>query len=1014
MRPPVLRARLLGPMDLRFGERQLPPLDSARAESLLAYLLLHRDVPQPRQRLAFLLWPDSAEGQAHTNLRKVLHTLRHALPDADDMIEIGPRTLRWRADAPLWLDVEQFERAVAASQLEEAVQLYAGELLEGRYDEWLTDARERLAGLYANALERLARQQEHDRRWPEAIRCAERLVAHDPLREESHRLLIQLGQASGDRARAVRAYHACAATLERELGIAPSPGTRALYESVIAAPSASAATKVPGRSPLVGRAAEQAHLAAAWSAAESGHAQLVLVTGEAGVGKTRLVDELRAHAGAVTVEAGAYPAEGPLAYGLAVAWLRSQPVSARLSRLERPQLTELARLLPELTGRVPPPEPLPEAELRHRLFHAIGRAMLAAGTPLLLIADDMQWADPQSLGLIHFLLRAFPSARLLVAATARREELDDDHPLTGLTTALQASGRFSEIEIDRLGREETALLAERITGAPLDAIGFDRLYEDSEGNPLFVVEALQPDAPTAAPKVQAVIAGRLARLSRPAAELTGLAAAIGRAFTADLLAAGTELDEQAFIAALDELWRRGIVRAHGPNSYDFSHGRIRDAAYAALGPPRRRQAHLAAARALERGENPAAAAIALHYENAGATAEAVHWHERAAEAAQWLHAHADAIRALERALALSDDLPPGPGTARLQLRLLTALPAPLLSLEGYASGRIARVNARALEIASQLGSEPEPRLMWSLTMGALSRGEWEPARDFGVRLRARAERDDDQVLWVESDYLRGIAAYWPGRLTEARGHFEAAVERFRTERRLAHVLRYGQDPELLVRLRLAHTLWLLGHPDEADRERDLALQAASESTHGYSRAVTWIWAAIVAIDRGEIPEFRRHARALAAEPADEGPAQVRLAAELLDGHLAVLEGRTDAGLTRMRTVREQLTGGQAPAPGMPGVATRLLLEGYATAGQPEAGLALAGEALGMGRGAELWEAEIRRLRATFLAARGAPAAEIKAELERALAVARRQHAQAFEERIRETLTERSLSQGGAR
>src|ERR1700750_2173343 len=136
MRPPVLRARLLGPMDLQLGEQQLLRA-SARAESLLAYLLLHRDVPQPRQRLAFLLWPDSAEGQAHTNLRKVLHTLRGALPDADNVIEVGPRTLRLRPDAPLWLDVEQFERAVARGRLEEAVRLYAGELMEGRYDEWL-------------------------------------------------------------------------------------------------------------------------------------------------------------------------------------------------------------------------------------------------------------------------------------------------------------------------------------------------------------------------------------------------------------------------------------------------------------------------------------------------------------------------------------------------------------------------------------------------------------------------------------------------------------------------------------------------------------------------------------------------------------------------------------------------------------------------------------------------------------------------------------------------------------
>jgi DNA-binding SARP family transcriptional activator len=1013
-----VRARLLGIMDLRVGQHQLPPLDSARAESLLAYLLLHRDAPQPRQRLAFLLWPDSSERQAHTNLRKVLHNLRRALPHADRLIDIGPRTLQWRADTPLWLDVEQFQRALAEGRLDEAVETYGGELLEGRYDEWLVHERGRLAELHLEALERLARRHRHDRRWPAAIRCAERLVAHDPLREESHRLLIELCHGSGDRARAVRAYHACATALERELGIEPSLETRALYESLVAAAPAGAGMPeaapgspptTPGTSPFVGRTGERARLAAVWRAAAGGRAQLVLVTGEAGVGKSRLVDELCASAGAVTVEARAYPAEGPVAYGVATAWLRSQPVASRLSRLERPHLTELARLLPELAARTAPPEPLSDAELRRRLFGALGRALLAAGAPLLLTVDDVQWADAQSLRLIHYLVRAAPSARLLVAATVRREELDAGHPLAALTTALQALERFSEIELDRLDREETALLARRITGTPLDAAELERLYGDSEGNPLFVVEALKPDAPATAPRVQAVIAGRLARLSPPATVVAGTAAAIGRSFTADVLATATGLDEQAFVGALDELWRRGIVRAHGPNAYDFSHGRIRDAAYAALSPPRRRQAHLAVAQALQQSGGAAAAALALHYDNAGATADAVRWHERAAEAAQWLHAHADAVDALERALALSESLPPGPDTAALQLRLLTALPAPLVALEGYGSERMARVHARALQLAEQLGAEPEPPLVWSLALAALTRGEWVSARDFGEWLRARAEHDDDQVLWVESDYIRGIAAYWPGRLTQARGHFEAAMQRFRPARRSAHVLRYGQDPELLVRLRLAHTLWLLGQRDEADRQRDLALAAAQESTHPYSRAVTWVWATIVALDRGDAAAFRRHLQALAADAADDTPAQVGLAAEMFAGHLDVLEGRAPAGLARVHRVRDLVACGEAPAPGLPGVATRLLLEGYALAREPEAGLALADEALDMGRGAELWEAEIRRLRATFLAALGAPDGDVEAELRRALAVARRQGARAFEERVQGTLEKRRLS-----
>ena len=201
----VVRARLLGSLDLRIGGQPLPALDSARAESLLAFLLLHRDAPQPRSHIAFLLWPDSSEQQAHTNLRKVLHTLRGALPGPGRLIEAGPRTLQWRPEVPLWLDTAHFEQAVAAGRFEEAVALYTGELLAGRHDDWLAGDRERLAGLYLVALERLALECERSQRWTDAIRCAERLTAQDPMREEAHRMLMRLCRASGDRAREVRA-----------------------------------------------------------------------------------------------------------------------------------------------------------------------------------------------------------------------------------------------------------------------------------------------------------------------------------------------------------------------------------------------------------------------------------------------------------------------------------------------------------------------------------------------------------------------------------------------------------------------------------------------------------------------------------------------------------------------------------------------------------------------------------------------------------------------------------------
>ena len=155
---PTLRVRLLGGLDLRLGEAPLPPLDSGRAESLLAYLLLHRDAPQPRQRLAFLLWPDSTEPQARTNLRHVLHTLRRALPDADRFLDVGAAHAAVAARRAAAGSTSPPSRQALADgrPATAAVEPYAGDLLEGSYDEWLLEERERLRELYLDALERLA------------------------------------------------------------------------------------------------------------------------------------------------------------------------------------------------------------------------------------------------------------------------------------------------------------------------------------------------------------------------------------------------------------------------------------------------------------------------------------------------------------------------------------------------------------------------------------------------------------------------------------------------------------------------------------------------------------------------------------------------------------------------------------------------------------------------------------------------------------------------------------------
>lgn len=227
--------------------------------------------------------------QAQTNLRHVLHTLRHRLPDADRYLEVTARSLRWRPEAPCRLDVAAFEQLLAQDDadgrrnaLREAVQMYTGDLLDGCYDEWLLGERDRLRNRQLDALAELAGLCEAGGDPAEAISYVERLLRGDPLREDAYRQLMRLHNACGDRVRALRAYHVCSSTLERELGVEPSADTAAAYQSLLRRPPEPAAGTRVGGPPLVGRATERVQLAAAWRCAATGQAQFVLVSGEAG------------------------------------------------------------------------------------------------------------------------------------------------------------------------------------------------------------------------------------------------------------------------------------------------------------------------------------------------------------------------------------------------------------------------------------------------------------------------------------------------------------------------------------------------------------------------------------------------------------------------------------------------------------------------------------------------------------------------------------------------------------
>lgn len=241
---PTFQMCLFGDCVLLVDHLPVRSLDVPRLRSLLVCLVLHRGAPQSRSRLAYLLWPDSTDAQAHTNLRNALFKLRVTLPEVDSFLVVERQTLGFRGDTRFRLDVLDFERAIAQAEqargiqngtaerqaLEEAVRLYQGHLVPSCYDEWILDERDRLHQTFLGALERLMELLEEERNYQAAIRAAQRLRSLDPFQESTYCHLMRLYAARGDRSAISRIYQTCAALLQCELSIAPGIRTRKTYE----------------------------------------------------------------------------------------------------------------------------------------------------------------------------------------------------------------------------------------------------------------------------------------------------------------------------------------------------------------------------------------------------------------------------------------------------------------------------------------------------------------------------------------------------------------------------------------------------------------------------------------------------------------------------------------------------------------------------------------------------------------------------------------------------------------
>lgn len=1037
--------RLLGEFHLDGVDAPMPDANSPRLQALLAYLILHRDAPQSRQQLAFLFWPDSPQAQGRNALRQLLFHLRKAWPHAASFVHTDTQMVRWLPDSAFDLDVAQFQSALATAAraasnhdaateeefLTHAAELYRGDLLAGCYDEWIAPQREQLRETCIAALVRLSQLSEDRRDYAKALKHSQQLQRLDPLREPTYMALMRLHALNHDHASALRAYRNCVETFARELGVVPGEALREAYArlAVQAAPTQRRRQRAPMPS-MVGRHDEWRRLLDVWERSQLGDKQFALVSGEAGIGKSRLAEELLVHLsgqGFNVAHSRAYAAEGQVAFAPVTGWLRSPALHEAMSGLDRLWLTEVARLLPELLTQqpgLPAPSPLTEYWQRQRFFEALARAVLAKDGALLLLLDDLQWCDTETLEWLRFLMRFDVSAKLLVVATARHEDITSSHAVSRLLDALRHDDQLTEILLGALDAAETAKIAAQIINRPLADGEATRLFEQSEGNPLFTVEMMRARFDTATVggtphstvpklphKVYTVIANRLAQLSPPARDIVRVAAIIGRAFTAGVLAQATDVREHALTAALDELWQRGIVRQpdSGGVAFDFSHDKIRDVAYAEVSPLQRRSLHQRVARALEQAPghdlDAASAQIAAHYEQAGMPTESAAFYRRAAGVAQSVYAYDDAIALLQRGLAQADQIIEPQERARQSLAMQLDLAPPIRISRGWAAPELDAPLRCAVELSRQAGDfGQQARAQLSLAFFLVVRAELAQARSLGEELIAGLGTPGGTYASMAWTNVMGCLVQ-QGDWVAAESGYQRALGAYDEAQHAEHVSLMGGNFGVLALAWSAHAFWFTGCADQALRRGREALEMASRLAHPFSQALALSYLATqhaLRREHGLALHYARQARSI----ADQYHVGYYLAwADVL---LAWANARQSPGADAVAAMQAAVEGFHAT-----GARLRLplylgmLAECLGDVGHTEAALAALDQAHEHAeRTGEHWlDAELHRLRGELLLRRGGNLAEAEASLVRAVEVAAAQRARPLELRAALSLAE---------
>jgi DNA-binding SARP family transcriptional activator/energy-coupling factor transporter ATP-binding protein EcfA2 len=871
-----LRIAFLGQPRFAFDGKPLA-FTRPRTLGLLAYLLLHRATHLTRDTVAFTLWPDETESEARGILRRQLHLLSQILPQSERPYIIAQEdTLRWSDEVATWFDVDAFQSLVGNdASAPAAVELYLGDLLPAVFDDWIFPIRERLRRRYLDALDRLLMRARSARDLPLAATYVARILAHDPWREDAVRQAAAIRFESGDRAGALRILADFGQRLRDEMGVDPMPETIAARESLLrsvpipATEGSRPPSPVAHGFPFVGRRAELTALTGAWKRAARQRGQLLLVAGEAGIGKSRLVNEL-----ALVVETqggrvlrGTTSSPERASYQPIVEALREAVPFFATCSVRPIWLAALAVLVPEigvLRGDLPPLPALEESRERARLFEALIAVLnaLARQRPLLLIIEDVHWAGPATLAALEYIARRAVALPALVVATYRTDAADSG--ILALRRRLQAENVIEHMAIGGLEIEAIQQLARAIPALAeqSETLGAE-IHAASEGNPLFASELLHDRAESRDGRsppmgLRETLEARCARLSDSARTIAEIASVVGPTFDVDLVRAVAGWEENAVLAALAELLDRNLARDIGRAgfAFAFTHHLVSATIYAGIAPATARRWHERVAVLSERGDETSepAATIAYHFDRAGRAESAAAQYLVAAQRAFVLFANDEALAATSRALELSND-------DRLRLQLL-GLREGISARRGEREAQLLDLDAFE-RIAMRL-DEPAARADAVRRRAELAHALGDVAYEAELLAIYRSYAEEVADVAMLAGALRAIA-----RNELAANHHPAAQKAALEALDLFHDLD-SSEGEVEVLCILAEIAANYGEPDGVRDRLAAAGRRAEQSGNALLVARVLMSSSAAAIMRREFPEALRDAAVALEKYCDIG------------------------------------------------------------------------------------------------------------------------------------------------